>query len=381
MNYPLTLVNDAIKEIIKCLYPEGVDLANASDVPHQERFFVISGKNGPRWIVPRDSMLGWPVLNQWRPYNISSRIQWAMIIAAYRSGLLFLVPGVIELGLDGASNICLKQKELRTDSALSPVIYIGTEGPQQKLVITLVDSVSGVPSSVVKVGLGKEARASLLRESINLKLLASYGVRDVPVLLAMEESTGRTWQSVVPGNLTSRKLTEFHIDLLLRFPITGKTTTVEKQKSILNQLIQHECAELSVQQLEVIKTAISNISGQYQIPLILVHGDFAPWNLKKQPNGELAVIDWEDAEFEGLPLWDLCHYHYIQAHLFSKHKLVSSFLSGRLIDRYLQGLGIDKREQTALILLYLLFMIISKSRNTSLEYKTFLIDQIPTFLI
>jgi aminoglycoside phosphotransferase (APT) family kinase protein len=36
--------------------------------------------------------------------------------------------------------------------------------------------------------------------------------------------------------------------------------------------------------------------------------DFGPWNLLVTPTGQLAVLDWESAEVDGLPALDLLYY-------------------------------------------------------------------------
>jgi Phosphotransferase enzyme family len=43
------------------------------------------------------------------------------------------------------------------------------------------------------------------------------------------------------------------------------------------------------------------------VPVGLVHGDFAPWNLL-EAGRSIGVVDWEEARFDGLPFWDLWHY-------------------------------------------------------------------------
>jgi hypothetical protein len=43
-------------------------------------------------------------------------------------------------------------------------------------------------------------------------------------------------------------------------------------------------------------------------PLTVHHGDFAPWNLIRLPDGTLRVIDWEYGTLEGFPYLDLVHY-------------------------------------------------------------------------
>ena len=42
-------------------------------------------------------------------------------------------------------------------------------------------------------------------------------------------------------------------------------------------------------------------------PTVLMHGDPGTWNLLLTPDGRLGILDWEAAEPDGLPLWDLFH--------------------------------------------------------------------------
>jgi hypothetical protein len=50
-----------------------------------------------------------------------------------------------------------------------------------------------------------------------------------------------------------------------------------------------------------------------EVPTVgLVHGDFAPWNLLRTSDGWL-LLDWECAQAEGLPFYDVFHY-LIQSH-------------------------------------------------------------------
>jgi hypothetical protein len=69
--------------------------------------------------------------------------------------------------------------------------------------------------------------------------------------------------------------------------------------------------------LSVLVTALSEVefalSGK-SIPLVICHGDFAPWNIRIC-NGTLYVFDWESAVDESNPIADVCHFHFIQAAL------------------------------------------------------------------
>ncbi len=44
-----------------------------------------------------------------------------------------------------------------------------------------------------------------------------------------------------------------------------------------------------------------------RVPSTIVHGDFAPWNLRTH-GGQIAAFDWEYAELDGLPLMDQAHF-------------------------------------------------------------------------
>ncbi len=43
-------------------------------------------------------------------------------------------------------------------------------------------------------------------------------------------------------------------------------------------------------------------------PVVVQHGDFAPWNLLQRPGGSLGAIDWEYGTLEGFPHLDLAYY-------------------------------------------------------------------------
>lgn len=43
-------------------------------------------------------------------------------------------------------------------------------------------------------------------------------------------------------------------------------------------------------------------------PVTVQHGDFAPWNLLRRPDGTVAAIDWEYGTLESFPYLDLVYY-------------------------------------------------------------------------
>lgn len=337
-----------------------------------ESFYVISGHNGLRWIIPKNPKQGVRVLADWRPYGIVSQIAWLALRTLYSLGAASLMPGVKHLTIKTA--ITLKPPDSNT--IVSPVIYVGTPGPQQKAVVTLVDVNSGEALAVMKVPLETGAKESLKHEADALRLLKELEVEGVPELIAEDNENGHIWQTVVSGCLSPRKLTEHHINWLLSLPKSKKTSTIDKQKSILLSSLEQVNDSLSTEQLSHLNLAIDKLDGGQDFPLLLVHGDFTPWNIKQQEYGKLAVIDWEDAEIEGLPLWDLCHFYFMQAHLFGRRKPIEALLSGTLVEQYFQSIQIDKADRVNFILLYILGTVLKSELNCSKEYQEFLLLQI-----
>ncbi len=45
-----------------------------------------------------------------------------------------------------------------------------------------------------------------------------------------------------------------------------------------------------------------------QFPLVFQHGDPGPWNMILTGSDQIAVIDWEAGESQGMPLWDLFYF-------------------------------------------------------------------------
>ena len=300
---------DLIAKIIDKVFPPGSSPAwNADDVPPQERFWVIPGKSGPRWIIPRNPLLGWPALRQWRPYDLSSRLKWAAITTAYRTGQLGMMPDVALMGVAGSSHASWEHVGWQLDSVPLPVIYVGTAGPTRKAVATLVDRTRRLPISVAKVPLGPRALGKILREAEILDRLAGEKPELAPSLFFVDRERGVAVQEVVRGWPTGRRLTKRHIEWLAGLRIPGVETSLRKQAGRL----AHRLAGTPDVIDEVTRSSLNQILEKLEdttrLPAVWVHGDFAPWNLKWVGRGKLRAVDWEFAEAGELPGLDVVHY-------------------------------------------------------------------------
>jgi hypothetical protein len=92
---------------------------------------------------------------------------------------------------------------------------------------------------------------------------------------------------------------------------------------------------------------------------VLMHGDFAPWNLKVAENGSWIALDWERGHFPGIPGWDWFHYVIQSSILIRKEpasktlQRLQSLISSKPFQEYAAITGVQSQE-TRLLLAYLI---------------------------
>ena len=67
---------------------------------------------------------------------------------------------------------------------------------------------------------------------------------------------------------------------------------------------------------DLLESALEECCDAYSLPSCRVHGDFAPWNIRRRSRGAAALIDWEESQDVGLPLQDPFHFLHMQDFLF-----------------------------------------------------------------
>lgn len=332
-------------------------------------YLIIPGKNGPRWLVPSNPKFSINVLPVWKPYSISSKIKWFLILMLYFLRLNYFLPIFKKIQ---SNSILLKHPN--SDRGVVPVIYIGTPGKQQKAVATLVDYISLKPLAVMKVALQNDAFSSILKEAETLNKLSLISSLNVPKLIKIDYEGRQTWQTYLQGSLSGKRLLKRHIDWLLKLPKPSNKTTVAEYKQKLIFFLDSDDICITTGKKKKLWSIVNNINIDAYIPLTLVHGDFAPWNIKFHSNKELVVIDWEDAEFGGLPLWDLCHYFFIQEHLLGSINSIKNLFSNSLIDTYVDSFNVGELKK-CLVMFYMLEMILDHDKNVTTDYKEFLYNK------
>ncbi len=79
----------------------------------------------------------------------------------------------------------------------------------------------------------------------------------------------------------------------------------------------------------------------WPVPAVLQHGDPGPWNLCVRADGRVVFLDWEAAEEQGMPLWDLFYFlrsYVLLGRVRGVQRRLETFASTFLADSPLSGL-------------------------------------------
>ncbi len=272
---------DELEKVIQPIFKNLVKLTySISDVPYVERFYVIPGNDGPRWIVPCDPKYGMPVLAKWRPWDRSSRIKWEFVKAAYKLRCLGHLSGVQQVGVHGSSSINCGSITAIEEGLLIPSIYIGTPGVTSKAVTGLVAKGSGVTHSIVKTPIGYLSGRRIQHEANILASLNTLNQGVAPQLLYYDDVENILVQQVVDGNAPSVKLTSAHNSYIEKLISTHTYTCIKERAEELLPRISRLFGNDEARE-RVLVNVLCTLNDQQQIPNAWCHGDFTPWNIKQ----------------------------------------------------------------------------------------------------
>lgn len=182
----------------------------------------------------------------------------------------------------------------------SVVVLAGTPGPAQKITAQ-VRGEHGEVLGYLKYAEKPAARKRLGQEHRMLRNLpAGAGPQAVKfgplgngeALLATALS-GKALPATLPP---ARGLTEFSMSLAASAPVPLEAHPWVRRARDLGA----EEPDLLDRRLEALADKDWEVAVQ--------HGDFAPWNLLRRPNGTLGAIDWEYGTLEGFPYLDVIYY-------------------------------------------------------------------------
>lgn len=190
---------------------------------------------------------------------------------------------------------------------------IGIPGPASKLTLKFMDR-NGESLAYARIARQPLAVIRLRNELSVLSALAKLPIsRHIPSILTSgtHSATDDFYLVESPGpDLESpRHLTKNHFDILLGLLKERKQSWQEVLAHIEDQTaplrVESATSALVEGALRALRTAPA------ESPLsCFEHGDFTPWNIRKNKEGKLFVLDWEHSLEQGLPWMDALHFAY-----------------------------------------------------------------------
>ena len=345
------LDSELITKVVQKIFPAGSEIIkNPLEVPPEDRFWLIPGRNGPRWLIPQKRKYGLSVFQQWRPYKLASCIKWKVLYGAYYTGRLGLIPEVKSIGIASDSKKIWKHFNWDNESAPIPLIYFGTSCKNHKAVAILVDSTKLQPCKIGKLPLSELAAESIKREYNNLCYLKKNNPRIAPSPIFLDNESGVSVQEAIIGSPLSRAFSGQHWRLLEQLDSSNNTTSVFEQSQRLLVLLS-ETDRLNLKTKILLEKLLKECKDTTSLPQIFVHGDFAPWNIMKIESGSLVALDWEMGNSKGIPLYDFFYFSLIQSYLFNDNFSDKRFL--KYLPNYIKKYPINQIRKITLTSLVL----------------------------
>jgi len=232
------------------------------------------------------------------------------------------------------------------------VILVGNPSPDRKLIVFLLDDAHRI-AAVLKVGLTPGSRVSIFREAEALRKLEPYCW--APDILSVHPDLGATAQEYVDGILPDLGLRPEYLDLLCRLPQSGASLQLSDAAQAIANRPGPWADEMRRVAPDLLQRCLACCDRDAAIPTMLVHGDFAPWNIRKTSRSGYVLVDWEWTDFAGLPGYDLLHFQFSEDHLFGGNAGGYAAIRTRSICKeYCKRMDLDTELFPRLAILYLL---------------------------
>jgi len=200
-----------------------------------------------------------------------------------------------------------------------------TGGPRStsKVVALVFGESDCQPRLAVKMSRVPESVPGLMREAENLRTIESLSPRKIPgvprvlfcqkyagVLILIETALPGTPLFSVLRPENYRAIAFKATDWLARF---AEASTHCSSSAWWTRLVEPAFGAFCENFGEVVKAdrlqkARDALAIIKDLPMICEHRDFSPWNVAVNPDGELAIFDWESSELRGFPVTDLIYF-------------------------------------------------------------------------
>lgn len=285
-----------------------------------EFYFVHNNDKSVRFILPKKN--GCHLLSYLSPSTNHSKIILLLLKILYKLRLFGFMPSTSLYSINGLRNIRWSKYGWIKAQPPNVFIMVGTEKRTQNALLFLDDSHNLKNTLIVKVSINK---LSNLKNEYNVGRVMEANSTQYVRYNSEENFLTQNYYS---GYRKVIDLNNRHVDYLAGLVLKKhKKSGSEVKRNILNifNSIDEE-HKLCFPDLKPLLETVKNTSLFYRAHS---HGDFAPYNIIYKKNSKkFIIIDWENADLDGLALNDLFNYVYIKDCLFSKNKSpnIDSFL-------------------------------------------------------
>jgi hypothetical protein len=359
----------SVAEILNALSINGGEVSGDS-----EPYLVIPGNWGPRWLIPARPRASAFALSTWHPYTIPSRLKWFAIRMAARAGALQLAGSVTRVAVSRAGARQWFERCGIRSKAGEMVILVGNPSPDRKLVIFLLDGARRI-AAVLKVGLTDGGGKSILHEAEMLRALEPYNW--APKLLSVRSELHAAAQEFVPGAMPGRRFRPEFMDILCRLPRGGESKNLAQLAGEMARRLAPFKTQLHMMVPDILDRSLDCLDRDVSVPTMLVHGDFTPWNMRKNSEAGYVLVDWEWADFSGLPAYDLLHYQFSDdRHFGEKAGGYAAIRARSICAEYFRRLDINAELLPQLAIAFLLDQLESHCKQRGSQYTAYTLRQL-----
>jgi hypothetical protein len=210
-----------------------------------------------------------------------------------------------------------------TPERLSTLLVTGGPRSVSKVVLLAFAEPNPIPLVAVKAPRAEGAVLGILREGEALERLSGPGSKPVPgvprLLFRREiDSVPLVGETALAGRpleslLTSGSLATWSVKVtgwLAALAHGSPARRANHWREVIVEPVLSRFVEFfgGVVDRGLLREGEAIVRTIGSLPPVPEQRDFGPWNLLVTPAGELAVLDWESAEVEGLPALDLLYY-------------------------------------------------------------------------
>jgi hypothetical protein len=278
---------------------------------HVRRFAVLPSLDHPRWFIPLEAAaVSSAAFNLYTPARLSARLIRSAARALASMHLPIWYRDQIVIAQRQPSPLESAAQRWFPGASLFVALSAGApEGARNRKASAAIIDASGKLLAFLKIADSGLSRHLQQNEAAMLRALPEAASRlSLPRLIAAEEIDGVfvTAQTPLPGRPAPVEFGPSHRRLLDCF--CADRADIPANTDLVREL-GARIAALSPPRPELAEAmeSISPLLRRHSMPVGIMHGDFAPWNLR-QHRGQTAAFDWEYGLLNGPAGLDEIHY-------------------------------------------------------------------------